>query len=108
MRLRNYTQRMNTTRWWTYVLAVTDGASGVDVARKAQFDPSAISRWKRGDKPDVSFALKFARAYGRNVLEALVEAEVITETEAKLHEVQIGVGDLTTVALLEEVLDRVR
>ena len=99
---------MNTTRWWTYVETVTDGASGVEIGRKAQFDPSAISRWRRGDKPDVSFALKFARAYGRNVLEALVEAEVISPSEAKLHEVQIGVCDLTTVELLEEVLKRVR
>jgi len=99
---------MNKTRWWIYVEAVTDGSSGVDIARKAEFDPSAISRWKRGDKAEVAFAVKFARAYGRNVLEALVEAEVITESEAKLHEVKAAVGDLTTVELLEEALHRLR
>jgi len=99
---------MSTTRWWKYVEAVTDGALGVEIARKAEFDPSAISRWKRGDNSKVAFAIKFARAYDRNVLEALVEAEVITEAEAKLHDVKLGVGDLTTVELLEEVLKRLR
>jgi len=108
LRLRNYNRRMNKTRWWIYVEAVTDGAPHVEIARKAEFDPSAISRWKRGDKADVAFALKFARAYKRNVLEALVEAEVITEAEAKLHEVKAAVGDLTTVELLEEALHRIR
>lgn len=106
--MRTYNQRMNTTRWWTYVEAVTDAASGVEIARKAEFDPSAVSRWKRGDRPDVLFVLKFARAYKRNVLEALVEGGFITDAEAKLQEVKVGVTDLTTVELLEEALRRVR
>lgn len=99
---------MDTTRWWAYVERVTEGAGGVEIARKAQFDPSAISRWKRGENPRWDFVLKFARAYGRNVLEALVEADFITEEEAQLHEIKVGVDDLTTVELLEEALKRVR
>lgn len=106
--MRTYTRRMTTTRWWKYVLVVSDGAPGAEVARRAEFDPSAISRWRRGDRPDVASALKFARAYGRNVLEALVEAGEITETEAALHDVQVGVDDLTIIELLEAALNRVR
>ncbi len=106
--MRTYTRRMTTTRWWKYVVAVSNGVPGAEVARTAEFDPSAISRWRRGDKPDVASALKFARAYGRNVLEALVEAGVITESEADLHDVPVGVDDLTIIELLEEALNRVR
>ncbi|TFD51999.1 XRE family transcriptional regulator [Cryobacterium sp. Hh11] len=99
---------MNTTRWWAYVMRVTDNAGGVDIARKAEFDPSAVSRWKRGENPRWDFVLKFARAYGRNVLEALTEAGFITESESQLHDIKVGVADLTTVELLEEVLSRLR
>lgn len=99
---------MNTTRWWAYVERVTNNAGGVEIAHKVQFDPSAVSRWKRGDNPRWDFVLKFARAYNRNVLEALVEAEFITEEEASLREIKAGVEDLTTVELLEEALKRVR
>lgn len=99
---------MNTTRWWAYVERVTNGATGVEIAHKVEFDPSAVSRWKRGENPRWDFVLKFARAYGRNVLEALAEAGFITEEESNLREVKVGVEDLTTVELLEEALKRVR
>ena len=99
---------MNTTPWWDYVQRVTNNAGGVEIARKADFDPSAVSRWKRGDPPRWDFVLKFARAYNRNVLEALAEAGFITQEEANLHEVRVGVEDIDTIALLEEVIRRQR
>lgn len=97
---------MNTTRWWQYVESVTEGATGIEIARHSGFDPSAISRWKRGDRPDVLFVIKFARAYGRNVLEALAEAGFITTDEANLHAVQVGVKDLGTLDILDELRRR--
>lgn len=106
--MRMYVLNMKETRWWRYVEAVAEGASGVEIARKVQFDQSAVSRWKKGERPGWEFVLKFARAYNRNVLEALVEAEFITEDEAKLREVKVGVRDLTDVALAEELLRRAK
>lgn len=53
-----------------------------DAARKAGFNQSAFTRWKGGAKADPEFVVKFARAFGLNVLEALVAAEVITQEEA--------------------------
>ncbi|OFT67704.1 hypothetical protein HMPREF3147_00865 [Corynebacterium sp. HMSC05D03] len=55
-----------------------------DAAKKAGFNQSAFTRWKGGAKADPEFVVKFARAFNLNVLEALVEAEFITEEEASL------------------------
>ncbi|MHA7726946.1 helix-turn-helix domain-containing protein, partial [Corynebacterium hesseae] len=55
-----------------------------DAAKKAGFNQSAFTRWKGGAKADPEFVVKFARAFHLNVLEALVEAEFITEKEASL------------------------
>ncbi|OFN19040.1 hypothetical protein HMPREF2604_05290 [Corynebacterium sp. HMSC055A01] len=55
-----------------------------DAAKKAGFNQSAFTRWKSGAKADPEFVVKFARAFNLNVLEALVEAEFITEKEASL------------------------
>lgn len=55
-----------------------------DAAKKAGFNQSAFTRWKSGAKADPEFVVKFARAFNLNVLEALVEAELITEEEASL------------------------
>jgi transcriptional regulator with XRE-family HTH domain len=98
----------STTRWWQYVERITRGASGAEIARKVEFDQSAISRWKNGERPRWDFVLKFARAYGRNVLEALAEAEYITDAEANVHEVKVEIEDLSMEQLAEEMLRRVR
>lgn len=98
---------MNTTRWWKYVEAVAGDVPGREIARTAEFDPSAVSRWKKGEKPRWDFVLKFARAYKRNVLEALVEAGFLSDEEVNLTEVKVGVEDLTLEELLEEALRRV-
>lgn len=99
---------MSKTSWWDYVQSVTNGASGRDIAARVDFDPSAVSRWKKGESPRWDFVLKFARAYNRNVLEALVEAGMLTDAEANLREVKVGVSDLTTEQLLEEALRRTK
>jgi len=78
-----------------------------DVAARAGFDESAMTRWKKGLNADPKFVVQFARAFHQNVLLALVESELITDEEANLHEVRIGVEDMTTHQLLEELAQRI-
>lgn len=80
-----------------------------DAAKKAGFNQSAFTRWKNGAKADPEFVVKFARAFHLNVLEALVEAEFITENEANLTEVTVGgpaLADATNGQLLDEIMRR--
>lgn len=95
------------TRWYDYVLRVTEGMTARDVAARAGFDESAMTRWKKGLNADPKFVVQFARAFHQNVLLALAESELITEHEADLHEVKAGVGDMTTHELLEELARRI-
>mgnify|MGYP002719258818 CR=1 FL=1 len=75
---------MTSTRWWQYIEPVINGMTMRDAAKQAGFNQSAFTRWKNGAKADPDFVVKFARAFHLNVLEALVEAEFITEEEAAL------------------------
>ena len=78
-----------------------------DVAAKAGFDQSAMTRWKNGLNVDPKFVVQFARAFHQNVLQALTEAELITEEESNLHEVKVGIEDISTQRLLEELASRI-
>jgi len=98
---------MNRNRWWDYVQTIAAGDSQKEIADKAGFDKSAISRWKNGLGADAAFVVKLARAYGRPPVEALTAAGIITDTEADLREVKIGLDDLSTEQLAAEVLRRV-
>lgn len=94
------------TRWWKFVEETTRGAKQTEIAARADIDQSHISRWYRGYPPSVQFVTRFARAYGVNVQQALVEAGMITEEEADLHTVVVtSFADATKAQLLEE-LDR--
>lgn len=73
---------MEETRWWRYVKSLIGNDTFKAAASRAGFNQSAFSRWSRGAAADPAFAVKLARAYGVDVLEALVEAEFITEAEA--------------------------
>lgn len=86
---------MKETRWWKFVQDLIGQDTYRDAARKAGFDQSAFSRWKRGAVADPAFVLKLARAYNTNVLNALVEAEFITEEEAQLKEVSASTDPRT-------------
>lgn len=80
-----------------------------DAAKQAGFNQSAFTRWKNGAKADPDFVVKFARAFHLNVLEALVEAEFITDKEANLKEVTVGgptLSDATNEELVKEFLYR--
>ena len=74
-------------------------------AQRAGISSSNFSRWKKGANADPEFVVKIARAYHANVLEALVEAEFITEQEAGLKEIQVGKTDLLRSLTIEELTD---
>lgn len=95
------------TRWYEYLLRVTDGMTAKDAATRAGFDQSAMTRWKNGANADPKFVVQFARAFGQNVLKALAESELISDEESDLHEVRIGVEEMSTQQLLEELARRI-
>ena len=97
---------MNANRWWSYVEETLDGNSALEAGRRAGFDSSAFTRWKKGARPDVYFVVKLARAYNRNVLGALAAAEFITDAEADIHEEKVGLDDLSLEVLAAEVSNR--
>lgn len=78
-----------------------------EVADRAGFDQSAMTRWKNGANADPRFVVQFARAFNQNVLLALAEADLITDAEADLHEVKTGVHEMTTQQILEELARRI-
>ncbi|QLD10926.1 helix-turn-helix domain-containing protein [Microbacterium oleivorans] len=98
---------MNETRWWKYVQVVAGDVQAKEIADVVGIDKSNVTRWKQGSRPAVEFVLKFARAYGRSVIEALAESEYITDDEANIREVKIGAEDLSEVDLARELLGRV-
>ena len=78
-----------------------------EVADRAGFDQSTMTRWKQGANADPKFVVQFARAFRQNVLLALAEAELITDEEADLHEVRTGIAEISTHQLLEELARRI-
>ncbi|MDJ1113202.1 hypothetical protein [Microbacterium dauci] len=98
---------MTETRWWNYVQLVAGVVQAKDIADVVGIDKSNVTRWKQGSRPAVEFVLKFARSYGRPVVEALAEAGFITDAEAGVREVKIGVAELTDLELARELLARV-
>ena len=97
---------MTSTRWWRHVTGIIGDSTYREAADKAGFDKSAFTRWKKGARADPDFVVKVARAYDANVLEALVEAEFITETEAGNKPASEAVAD--AVRELELEVNRLR
>lgn len=107
MRTFQYAVPMSTTTtWWSYLRGITNGASNVEVARKVGFHESNMSKWSKGSKPDFEFVVKIAHAYRVNVLEALVAAGYLSEADANLREVKVGLSDLSTADLAREIAAR--
>lgn len=77
MRMRG----MSRVGWWSYVEQVTEGAAGEQIARRLEVSGATVSRWKTVT-PRPEMAARFAREYGRPVLEAFVAAGFLTGIEA--------------------------
>lgn len=98
------------TEWWNYVQSLIGDNSFKEAADRAGFDKSAFTRWKKGAKADPAFAVALARGYHTNVVEALVAAGLITDGEANMTTVHLGVREALCEAsgrsLLEEIAGR--
>jgi transcriptional regulator with XRE-family HTH domain len=73
------------TRWIAYVVQHADGLPQAAISRRTKIAQPTLSRWLSGERePDARAVVRFARAFGLNVIEALVAAEVITDDEARM------------------------
>lgn len=103
LRACNYGCGMEQTRWWKYVVSVAGDIQNKDIADEVGIDKSNVTRWSKGSRPAVEFALKFARAYNQSVVVALTEAGYITDEESNVREVRVGVKDLSDLELAREL-----
>ncbi|ALA68426.1 hypothetical protein CLAC_03270 [Corynebacterium lactis RW2-5] len=83
--------------------------NNTEAAKKSGISSSNFTRWKKGARADPDFVVKVARAYDVNVLEALVEAEFITEEEAALTTVAptLDLSQVDAQELIDELQHRV-
>ena len=100
---------MTDTRWWRYLSDLMNGDNYTEAAKKTGISTSNFTRWRKGARADPDFVVKVARAYDANILEALVEAEFITEEEANLTEVapQLDLAQVDVQELLDELQHRI-
>jgi len=94
--------------WWEYVQRISANAPNKDIAAATGMDASAITRWKRGEKPRAENVVAFARGYRRPAVEALLAAGYITQEDLEPQSVQIhgSATDLTDSDLLVEMQRR--
>jgi transcriptional regulator with XRE-family HTH domain len=79
--------------WWAYVTRTAGmEATQKDIAERAEMEQSSLSRWKLGkNPPDAENVVRFARAYGKPPVGALIaagylephEADQVVEIDAK-------------------------
>ena len=74
---------MNNT-WQAYVLRIMAQDEQADAAERVGVSQATVSRWRAGRyvPTEAAVVASFARAYGRNPLEAFVAAGMLTEREA--------------------------
>ena len=100
---------MTDTRWWHYLNALMNGDNYTEAAKKTGISTSNFTRWRKGARADPDFVVKVARAYDANILEALVEAEFITDEEAALTTIapQLDLAQVDAQELLDELQHRI-
>lgn len=100
------------TKWWKFAQSIMDdsGDSRTESARKVGIDLSNYTRWSGGTLPKPEVAVRFARAYHVNVLQALVALGLISEEEAQLKHRDMSrselLSSLTDIDLASEILNR--
>lgn len=96
------------TDWHRYVMRLIGDDNAQVAAEKCGITPSSFSRWKHGQAADPRNVVLVARAYGGNVLEALVAAGFITSEEAGLQLVQFGAEEAVRSVASGVLLDELR
>lgn len=94
--------------WWSYIEQHARGDSKATIAVAAGVSAPTVSRWSTGQQGvDPQNAARFARSYGRPVLEALVAAGFLTSQEAdERPSATPSLNTLTDDELLAEVKTR--
>lgn len=94
--------------WWGYITRHGgERLTQKQIAEVSGVDQSTISRWKREGASRPENIIKFARAFRRPPVEALIAAGYLTENEAAdVVTIRPVAADLTDDALLDEVRRR--
>lgn len=96
--------------WSEYVNALIElGEKQIDVSRRTGVDQTTLSRWIGGESRGVTSksVARFARGYGRPVLEAFVAAGFMSAKEAGIKNVQSpDLTKFTDGQLLQEIQRR--
>jgi transcriptional regulator with XRE-family HTH domain len=96
-----------TESWAEYLQRVTRGVERKDIAAAAGIDVSGISRWITGsNRPDAERVVRFARAFHRPPLEALVAAGYLEPEEVNAEVVCVDVRAMPTEELMAELSRR--
>ena len=95
--------------WWTFVQQTARGDTQARIGGRIGVTGPSVGRWSKGALPDPSTAARFAREYGRPVLEAFLAAGYLTPEEADAQPSQQR--PITTYSgdeLADEIRDRLR
>src|SRR4051794_24753341 len=95
--------------WTEYVMTIIEpGERQIDIARRTGIDQTTVSRWLNGESRAITPASvsKFARGYGRPVLEAFVVAGFLTGDEAEVKQSDVVVWQKITDGELMRELQR--
>jgi transcriptional regulator with XRE-family HTH domain len=110
--MRKRRARKHFTSWPQYVSYwIEDDERQVDVADRTGIDQTTISRWLAGERKSITSqsVAKFARGYGRPVIEAFVAAGFLSESEAGLQTSDMpDWRKITDAQLLAELQRRMR
>lgn len=80
--------------WWKYVQRIAGTASPSEISRKTGIGQSSIGRWQHSS-PKPENVRAFAHAYSRPVLEAFVEAAIISPEEVEVVVINPDMKDLS-------------
>lgn len=107
MRTRIYACAMNNPTWWAYVKHLSGPDAPVQkIADAAGVSGPQVSRWKTGENaPRAEAVIRFARAYDRPPLEALVAAGFVTPAEARATTIEVS-RPLSNAELVDEIRSR--
>jgi transcriptional regulator with XRE-family HTH domain len=100
----------NRAAWTSYLntLAGKEDSPHRAIAAQTGIHPSTVYRWFHGTVPTPERVIQVARAYGRDPVEALIAAGILTKADlTKPASGWIAANSATTATLLRELGERV-
>lgn len=94
---------MSSKKWYEKTVR---GASVNAVAAKSGLVQSTLARQVKAESLSAEVAVAVARAYGADVLGALVECGFITADEVRAHGVRVALRDALDIELAGEIMRR--